>query len=69
MSQFDRYGSSRGLSRNAVIAGSVVVLHVAALWALQSGLLRRAAEIIVPAEVLAEFIAPPAPPSPPPPKP
>ncbi|RYH69292.1 MAG: energy transducer TonB, partial [Alcaligenaceae bacterium] len=34
MSQFDRYGSSRGLSRNAVIAGSVVVLHVAALWAL-----------------------------------
>lgn len=72
MSQFDRYGSSRGLSRNAVIAGSVVVLHVAALWALQSGLLRRAAEVIVPAEVLAEFItppAPPAPPAPPPPKP
>ena len=69
MSQFDRYGSSGGLSRNAVIAGSVVVLHVAALWALQSGLLRRAAEIIVPAEVLSEFIAPPAPPAPPPPKP
>ncbi len=69
MSQFDRYGSSGGLSRNAVIAGSVVVLHVAALWALQSGLLRRAAEVIVPAEVLSEFIAPPAPPAPPPPKP
>ncbi|WP_311221217.1 MULTISPECIES: energy transducer TonB [unclassified Acidovorax] len=72
MSQFDRYGSSGGLSRNAVIAGSVVLLHVAGLWALQSGLLRRAAEVIVPAEVLSEFISPPAPPAPPvppPPKP
>ncbi|WP_284425493.1 energy transducer TonB [Acidovorax sp. SUPP1855] len=72
MSQFDRYGSSRGVSRNAVIAGSVVLLHVAGLWALQSGLLRKAAEVIVPAEVLSEFITPPAPlapPVPPPPKP
>jgi len=53
------------LSRNAVIAGSVVVLHVAGLWALQSGLVRKTAEIIIPAEVLSEFIAPPAPPAPP----
>lgn len=55
-----------------MIAGSVVLLHVAGLWALQSGLLRKAAEVIVPAEVLSEFItppAPPAPPVPPPPKP
>nr|WP_267895977.1 hypothetical protein [Paracidovorax avenae] len=36
MSQFDRYGSPGGVSRNAVIAGSVVLLHVAGLWALQS---------------------------------
>ncbi|GKS84331.1 energy transducer TonB [Acidovorax sp. SUPP1855] len=60
------------MSRNAVIAGSVVLLHVAGLWALQSGLLRKAAEVIVPAEVLSEFITPPAPlapPVPPPPKP
>ncbi len=73
MSQFDRYGaSSGGMSRNAVIAGSVVLLHVAGIWALQSGLLRRAAEVIVPAEVLSEFVTPPAPPRPPvppPPKP
>ncbi len=72
MSQFDRYGSSGGLSRNAVIAGSVVLLHVAGLWALQSGLLRRTAEVIIPAEVLSEFVTPPAPPrppAPPPPKP
>jgi len=54
-----------------------VTLHVAALWALQSGLMRKAAEIIIPAEVLSEFLtpqppappAPPTPPAPPPPKP
>ena len=62
------------LSRNAVIALSVVALHVGLIWALQSGLLVRTAELIVPAEVLAQFIepaaplekpAPPAPPAPP----
>ena len=77
MSLSDRYAPSTGLSRNAVIALSVVTLHVAALWALQSGLMRKAAEIIIPAEVLNEFLtpqppappAPPTPPAPPPPKP
>ena len=77
MSLSDRYAPSTGLSRNAVIALSVVTLHVAALWALQSGLMRKAAEIIIPAEVLSEFLtpqppappAPPTPPAPPPPKP
>lgn len=49
------------LSRNAVIALSVVALHVAFIWALQSGLLMRAAEIIVPAEVLSQFVDPPSP--------
>ena len=61
-----------GLSRNAVIAGGVVLFHVAALWALQSGLLRRAAEVVVPVEILSEFIEPPKPkelPPPPPPPP
>ncbi len=77
MSLSERYAPSTGLSRNAVIALSVVSLHVAALWALQSGLMRKAAEIIIPAEVLSEFLtpqppappAPPTPPAPPPPKP
>ena len=79
MSQRDRFAPVGGVSRNAVIVGSVVMLHVAGLWALQSGLLRRAAEVIVPAELLREFIAPPAPrvappapptpPAPPPPRP
>ena len=47
--------------RNLLIAGSVVVFHVALLWALQSGLLRRTVEMVVPAVLLSEFIAPPAP--------
>lgn len=38
-----------------VIAVAVVGLHVLALWALQTGLLRRAAETVVPAEILVEL--------------
>lgn len=61
--------------RNLAIAGGVVVFHVAALWALQTGLLRRAVEAVVPVQILTEFITPPAPkieepvPIPPPPAP
>jgi protein TonB len=44
--------------RNIFIAAGVVLFHVAALWALQTGLLRRAVEIIVPAEILSELIEP-----------
>ena len=71
MSHPDRFATPGGVSRNTVIVGSVIALHVAGIWALQSGLLRRAAEVIVPAELLSEFIAPPAPPkvTPPPPAP
>jgi protein TonB len=69
----DRFSSSPttalGLSRNAVIAGSVVLFHVAALWALQSGLLRRAAEVVIPVEILSELLEPPKPAEPPPPPP
>ncbi len=60
------------LSRNAVIALAVVLLHVGFIWALQSGLLMRAVEIVVPVAVLSQFIEPPAPkvtPEPPAPKP
>jgi protein TonB len=63
------YNHSR---RNAAIAGGVVLFHVAAIWALQSGLLRHAAEVIVPVQILSQLITPPAPkvepPPPPPPK-
>ncbi len=58
-----------GLSRNAVIAGGVILFHAAALWALQSGLLRKAAEVVVPVEILSQFIEPPKPAPPPPPPP
>ena len=66
MSNPDRFATPGGVSRNAVIVGLVGALHVAALWALQSGLLRRAVEVVVPAELISEFIAPPASKLPPP---
>lgn len=56
-------------TRNALIAGGVVLLHVAFLWALQTGLLRRAAEVIVPVELLGVIVSPPAPEAPPVPQP
>jgi protein TonB len=56
--------------RHLAIAGSVVLFHVAALWALQTGLIRRAVEIIVPVEMLSQLIEPPTPKvEPPPPAP
>lgn len=67
----DRFGAATGLPRNALIALAVVALHVLGLWSLQSGLLRKAVEVIIPVQVLSEFIAPepPAPPAPPAPTP
>ena len=64
--------SVRPLNRNIVIGGSVVLFHAAALWALQSGLLRRSVEVVVPVEILTELVTPPQPkvePAPPPPRP
>ena len=54
--------------RIVVIAGSVLAFHALAIWALQSGLLMRAVEMVVPVEVLAQIIEPPKP-APPPPAP
>ncbi len=53
-----------GLHRNTVIVLGVVLLHVGALWALQAGLLRRVVDMVVPAEILVEIMAPAAPPQP-----
>ncbi|MGC4365899.1 energy transducer TonB [Hydrogenophaga sp. R2] len=61
---------SRQTSRRIAVVSTVVGLHLAGVWALQSGLLRRAVELVVPVEVMAEFIEapqpqiPPAPPTP-----
>ncbi len=52
--------------RNAVIAASVVLFHVGALWALQSGLLRRVVEVVVPVQLVSEFLPQASPPSVPP---
>jgi periplasmic protein TonB len=62
-------GVTPALSRTTVVVASVLALHIAFIWALQSGLLMRAAEIIVPAEMLAQFVAPVAAPVPPQPVP
>jgi protein TonB len=55
--------------RHLVIAGGVVLFHVAALWALQAGLIQRVVEVLVPVELLSEFIEPPKPKVDPPPPP
>lgn len=69
----DRPAAMPALSRNTSIVVSVVALHILLLWALNTGLLRRVAEVVVPAEMLVEIMAPasPAPtpqPAPPTPK-
>jgi len=73
MTLSERHAYPTPMNRRLVIAASVLLFHVAALWAIQSGLLRRAVEVIVPAEVLSEFVSPPAPrldlPQPPAPRP
>ena len=52
-------------SRTPVIVSSVVLFHVAALWALHAGLLQRVVEVVVPVMAISQAEPPP----PPPPKP
>lgn len=62
----------RQLTRNLLIAAGVVLLHAAVLWALQSGLVRVPAPVVVPVAIVSEVITPPAPeikPRPPTPQP
>jgi protein TonB len=66
---YSPYLPVRQLNRNIVIGGSVVLFHVAAIWALQSGLLRRAVEIVVPVAILSDIVTPPMPKSEPVPQP
>jgi protein TonB len=58
--------------RTTVLIGGVVLLHMAGLWALQSGLLKRATDWVIPVAVVSEVPPPPPPqikPPPPPPPP
>lgn len=48
--------------RTTVLIGGVVVLHMAGLWALHSGLLKRATEWVIPVAVVSEVPPPPPPP-------
>jgi protein TonB len=57
------------LSRNLTIALSVLLLHVGVIWGLQSGLLIRATEILIPVTVLSQLIDAPAQPQPAKPQP
>jgi len=60
------------MDRRLFIVIAVVGFHVLGLWALQTGLLRRAVELVVTVQVMAEFIELPQPqvtPTPPPPQP
>ena len=43
------------------LGASLILVVGAACWALQSGLIRRAAEVIVPVEILAQIVEPPPP--------
>lgn len=63
------FSSQHPISRHrvVVIAGAVVLFHALVIWALQSGLLMRAVELVVPVEVIAQIIEPPKPIVPPPP--
>ncbi|HWS05754.1 MAG TPA: energy transducer TonB, partial [Burkholderiaceae bacterium] len=49
------------MNRTVAIVASVVLLHLAALWALHTGLLRRLVETVVPVALLSDMVTPPAP--------
>ncbi len=55
------------ISRQVAIALSVLLLHVGLIYALYSGLLNRAVELVVPAVILSQLIEPSAPKTTPPP--
>ena len=52
-------------SRTSVIITSVVLFHIAALWALHAGLLQRVVEVVVPVMAISQAEPPPPPPKPP----
>ncbi len=52
---------TRDMTRILMVATSVVIFHLAALWVFHSGLLHRTIRLIIPVQVLSEVITPPAP--------
>lgn len=47
--------------RHLIVASGVVAFHAAALWALNTGLPRQVADVVVPVAMLSEMVTPPAP--------
>lgn len=52
---------STGTQRRLLIVAAVLAFHLAGLWALQSGLLRRAIERVIPVQIMADLIEAPQP--------
>ena len=52
-------------ARTPVIISSVVLFHIAALWALHTGLLQRVVEVVLPVMAISQAEPPPPPPKPP----
>jgi protein TonB len=52
-------------SRTLAIVSSVVLFHIAALWAMHTGLLQRVVEVVVPVMAISQAEPPPPPPKPP----
>ena len=52
---------SKPVSRKILIVASVLLFHGAALWALQTGLIQRVVEVLVPVQILSEFTELPKP--------
>ena len=52
-------------SRTLAIVSSVVLFHIAALWALHTGLLQRVVQVVVPVMAISQAEPPPPPPKPP----
>ena len=51
--------------RTLAIVSSVVMFHIAALWAMHTGLLQRVVEVVVPVMAISQAEPPPPPPKPP----
>lgn len=79
MNHFEHYAKAGGTRRTMAAVGCVVAVHAFGLWALQAGFLQQAVQVVIPVQVLSDFITPaplpaptpaPAPPptAPPPPK-
>ena len=47
------------MNRNILVVASVLLLHALALWALLTGLLRRAVELVVPVQLVTTVLEPP----------